>query len=351
MTAAERPSPPALLAFVLGALVGGAGMSIGLGSGGGQRARATPRATEGALPSDPAAFVPSGVRGVIVADVGRLRAAPALAALFGAPVAGEPCEAALLRRVRRIAVAVGGSLDEIGVAFAGDLSGDALLTCARTRMAPGSTMERATYRGVELTRLAPARSRELLPPSNVSEIVYLRGGVVLAGTSGMVRRMIDRGLSPGGDDTVTAGSELQRRIGAGFDATGVAELPSGAGGASGASDELLDPAMVHVRGVAAGVRVSDHVEVTALLACDDFDSPRAVADASTRLRDGLAAQLRLPALAEPLRRAQIERRATDVRITTTVNADEIDALATVLRALLAPPPEAQTSSSAPPPAS
>ncbi len=333
MTPASRPNTPALLAFVVGALVGGAGISLGLGAG----ARRSSRVEQVALPSDPAAFVPSGVRAVILADVDHLRAASALATLFGTPVDGEPCEAAMLRRVRRVAMAIGGSLDELGVAFAGDLSGDALIACARSRMPPGTSLERAMYRGVPLMRLAPRRSRDLLPPSNVSEIVYLRGGVVLAGTSEMVHRMIDRGLAAADGDTPTAASELQRRLGAGFDATGVVDLPSGAASSTGGADSLLDPAMVHVRGVAAGVRVGEYVEVTALLACDDYDSPRAVADATGRLREGLASQLRLPALAEPLRRAQIERRATEVRITTTVSADEMNALAVLVRALLAPP--------------
>lgn len=306
-------------------------MSLGVGTGS-QRARAN-RADELALSRDPAGFMPSGARGVILADVSHFRTMPVLSALFGVPAAGEPCEAAMLRRVRRVAVAIGGSLDDVGVAFAGVSSREALLTCARARMPPGSTLERAVYRGIELMRLAPQRSRDLLPPSNVSEIVYLRDGVVLAGTSEMVRRMIDRGFFPAGMDTPTGTSELQRRLGAGFDATGVAYLPAGAAGTAGVSNPTIEPALAHVRGVAAGLRLSDHVEVTALLACDDYDSPRAVADALAVLRDGLASQVALAAVAEPLRRTRIERRATDVRITTTVDAGEVAAMAALLRSL------------------
>lgn len=330
MTARER-NTPALLAFVVGALVGGAGMAIAFGRHAGP-AHAPVEAS--VLPTDPAAYVPAGAHGVIVADVDRLRAAHVLAGWFGAAAAGEPCEAALLRRVRRIAVAIGGSFDEIGVAFAGDLPRDELIACARTRVSPGSSLERGSYRGVELTRIAPRRTPDLLPPASVSEIVYLRGGIVLAGSMEMVRRMIDRGLSSSRDDAPTVVSELQRRIGPGFDAVGVMQIAPGAGPAG---EDALDPALVHVHGVAIGLHATDTLEFTSLLACDDYDSPRLVADAATRLREGLSSQLRLPALAEPLRRAQIERHATDVRVTTSLHADELDALALMVRSLLSSP--------------
>jgi hypothetical protein len=326
----SRSNIPLLVAFVMGALVSGAAIGIGLGGG---RSRGTHEAIAH-LPVDPLAYVPAGARGIAVADVDRLRRAHVLAEWFAAPAADEPCETRLLRRVRSVAIAVGGGLDQVGVAFAGDLPQADLVACARSRVPPNSVMERGSYRGIELMRLVPRAQNDLLPSSGVSEIVYLPSGIVLAGSFEMVRRMIDRGMSPGGSDVPTAATELRRRLGNGYDATVVLEVPRDT---EHADADAMTAMMAHVRGVAVGLRAGDTLDVNALFACDDYDSPREVADAMGRLRDGFAEQLRLPSLAEPLRRARIERRATQVDVSTSVTADELTALSALARTMLTEP--------------
>ncbi len=343
---ATRSKQLAALAFVVGILVGAGAFALVLRTR--HRAESSVQSALAGLPREPSAYIPAGARGVAIVDVERLRRAPVLASWFtGTPAHDEPCEAGLLRRVRAIAIAVGGGLDQVGVAFAGDLPPAELIACARARLPRESVMERSSYRGIELTRLAPRRSADLLPSSTVSEIVYLPSGVVLAGSFEMVRRMIDRGLSPGGSDVPTAATEMRRRIGPGFDAVAAFELPT-----DSANDrDALSPAFAHVRGVAIGLHGDDALEASALFGCDDYDSPREVSDAITQLRQSLAEALRLPSLAEPFRRARVERGATDVRVATQFTAGELAGMELMLRSLLSTSPSEQTpsASSSPPP--
>jgi hypothetical protein len=325
-----RSKPPTLIAFVTGVLVGAVAIALAVRL---RLHRAHDTTAVARLPSEPLAYVPAGARGIAVADVEHLRRARVLSEWFSPSSATESCETRLLQRVRTVAIAIGAGLDQVGVAFAGDLPQADLVACARARLPAGSVMERGSYRGIELTRLGARVQNDQLPSSTVSEIVYLPSGVVLAGSFEMVRRMIDRGLSPGGSDVPTAATELRRRLGSGYDATIVFEVPREAAADAGAADPIA-AMMAHVRGVAVGVRAGDTLEVNALFACDDYDSPRDVADAIGRLRDGFAEQLRLPSLAEPLRRARIERRATQVDVSTTVSADEMTALTALGRTLL-----------------
>jgi hypothetical protein len=95
-------------------------------------------------------------------------------------------------------------------------------------------------------------------------------------------------------------------------------------------------AFQHVVGLAAAASFDRGAEVVLVLACDDFDAPRAVADALAALRGPLASQLGTPGLGHALRTAQIERRAGDVRIRATLDGSDLDALLGSLEQALRP---------------
>jgi hypothetical protein len=304
-----------VLALVAGAVLGATGAWLVL------RPRTRPGAIAPVSP-DPAALVPPGARGVLLADVTRLRAAPSLARFFGEARPGDPCEARLLRRVRRVAIAVAdASFESLAVAFAGDLPHEELLACARARQASGD-VHADRYRGLARVRIAPRVEPGLLPPASAAEIVYLPGGVVVAGEGELVERMVDRGLATdGGGDVASVTGELLHRVGSGHAVRLALRMPARGRGEGGAR-----AALAHVAGVAAGASFDEGAELELVLACDDFDAPRAVADALDQLRGQLAGELHLPALAAPLRAATIERRAADVRVHLALSTRELDAL-------------------------
>jgi hypothetical protein len=310
---------PLLLALVVGCLVGAAGASLALSAHHGR--------SEIPARADLTSFVPLGARGVIVADVEPLRTSPVLAPLFGAPLPNEPCETRLLRQVRRVLLVFGASLDEIGVAFTGELPRDALVSCARSRATRDGVVTTSHRDGVDRVRIAPPASAEFLPPAHASEIAYLPGGVVLAGSAEMVHRMFDHARSGAGlgDDAPTALDVLRDRLGAGHDVTASVVLS-----AEDLGSLENEPALRHVRGVALGLSVRGDVRLVAIVACDSYDAPRDVADALVRMRDALAAQISAPPLAASLRDAVIERRATEVRVTVTLTSESLSALPSVL---------------------
>jgi hypothetical protein len=326
---ALRPTLALLLALMLGLLLGAA---AGAWLWGARVRPPAPRSLE--------ALVPAGVRGVAHLDVTRLRAAPALAQWLGGEARpNDPCEMRLLRQVQRAVVVFEDlSFERLAVAFAGDLSPQELLACARTRRGAGS-VQTERYRGLDLVRLAPPSEPGVLPPE-APEIVYMPGGTVVAGDADLVRRMVDHGLSPE-PAPARALDELLRRLGGDAPIEVAFRVP-----ARMRNEAATLPALAHVDGVAAGVRFDGGMEVAAVLACNDYDSPRAVSDTLERLRTELAQTLQLPALADPLRAATIERRATDVRVRLTLSAGELDELRGALEGFLSsalPPPEAPPS--------
>jgi hypothetical protein len=299
---------------------------------------------ERGMPIEPSDYIPSGVRGYAIADITRLRAAPALSSIFS-PAAGgsEPCEARLIRGVRRVAVTFSGeSFDEFAFAFAGGLSRDALVACARERRGGDAEVRVTHYRGFDAVRVSPRRDPALLPSPNAAQIVYLPSGVVLAGSSELVQRMADRGMASSDEIDASPLDALRRRLGGDHDVVLVGYVPT----MPADSDEEIRALVRHVVGVAVGASFGEGMRATVVLACDDFDSPRQVADAIDRLRTVAAERFQLPALAS----AHVERRATDVRIDMTLSATELAVLQLGASELLEPTaPELPTTTQTPRP--
>jgi hypothetical protein len=205
------------------------------------------------------------------------------------------------------------------------------------------------YRGLETVRLVPRRDPALLPAPDAAEIAYLPGGVVLAGAPSLVRRMIDRGLAPdsgGADEPLEA---LRRRAGGDAALSLAAYIPP----SQGPSDALSEwrPLTEHVTAVAASASVDNGLTATALFACDDFDSPRAVADVLERARYTLATPFTGPPLSDALAGLRIERRAADVRVQLALDARTLAALTLAMGAALSPEPQAPPAPSPAPPSS
>ncbi len=283
--------------------------------------------------SDPLSLAPHGTRAALAIDLARLRADPSTAPLVARAAGAEgTCEHTLVSKVRRVlAFSRSADLGDLAFVFEGTLSRDEVLACARrAREGRAGALVSERYRAVELVRSPSTRARELLPEADPAAIAVLSGGLVLAGPSSAVRAMIDRmyavqgseqsGLSP-------ALRALTERLEQGY-AIGAAGLVS-------ARDPRWSSVLARVEGVALGVYVTaGATQVTAVLACDDFDSPRAVADGLVAARADVLGQLRFAAVTRPLRDARVERRATDVRVSLSVSAEELSLIALGARALL-----------------
>jgi hypothetical protein len=287
--------------------------------------------------SDPLSLAPHGTRAALAVDLARLRADPSTAPLVARAAGAEgTCEHTLVSKVRRVlAFSRSADLGDLAFVFEGTLSRDEVFACARReREGRSRALVTERYRAVELVRSPSTRASELLPEADPAAIAALPGGVVLAGPSSAVRAMIDRAYASasatqGGDQSGLSPAlrALTERLEQGY-AIGAAGLVS-------ARDPRWSSVLARVEGVAVGVYVTaGATRVTAVLACDDFDSPRSVADGLVAARADVLGQLRFAAVTRPLRDAQVERRATDVRVSLDVTADELSLIALGARALL-----------------
>jgi hypothetical protein len=281
----------------------------------------------------PLSLAPHGTRAILALDLTRVRASPALATLVDR-LAGEPgrCERPLLARVQRVlAFASGLDLRDLSLVFEGDLPREELLACARALNPTRDPLRAAvTYRGVTLRLAGSARDGALLPPADPSAVAWLDGGLVLAGPASSVRAMIDRAHAPPGESSLSpALSVLSDRVESGA-VVGLVAL-------TGERAPGWTSVLARVEGFSLGVYDGPSPRLVARLACEDFDSPRAVADGLLAARDDLADRLALPAVAGLLRGARVERGASEVTVTLSVRADEAAMLALAARAVLSAP--------------
>jgi hypothetical protein len=143
------------------------------------------------LPTDPLAWVPVSAQAVVIARVERLRASPPLAHTLADVTPADGCEADLARRLRTVTVVVPRfPLADFALVAMGDFDEATLSRCATSRA--GAVIERENYRDVRVTRIKSARDGAAQPPS--AEILWLPGGVVLAGEHDLVRALLDRGI-------------------------------------------------------------------------------------------------------------------------------------------------------------
>jgi hypothetical protein len=293
-------------------------------------ARPSPTPAQGAAqiaPVDPAELCPHATRFVLAADVARLRAAPTLAPVLATLTADErSCSAKVTRKVRRLlAFARDATLDDLAFVFEGSLTRDELVTCMREGR-PGARTSR--YREVELVQTSDDRAENLLPRRDHTEVASLPGGLLIAGPSSAVRAMIDRAALPpaaASGSMPAALKALTDRLDAGY---------------AFAMASLIKPrvgqwasVLASVEGIAVGVRPDESLRVEALLACGDFDAPRALALGLTRARDDVASQPEASPIRAMLERVTVERRASDVRVTARIDGDDVTRLLLIARAM------------------
>lgn len=300
------------------------------------RSSATSAAAAPITVSDPVLLAPASTRVVFAADIARLRSASAIAPLLARYTADpRTCSAIVLSRAQRvIAFARDATLEDLAFVFEGPIQRDELAQCLAQ---PDVRPAQEQHAGVALTVLRRERASGLLPAADPTALAALPGALLLAGPEASVRAMIDRAARPVSSTRAAlspALSTLSERLEAG-NSVALASLVTPRVG-------QWSSVLAHVEGVAIGARARDSLRVEALLACDDFDSPRAVADGLSRARDDLQQQMDLAPLRTLLGRAVIERRATDVRVTIELGADDLALGALALQTMLsreeAPPP-------------
>jgi hypothetical protein len=278
-------------------------------------------------PVDPAELCPHATRFVLAADVARLRAAPSLEPLLATITSDErSCSAKVTRKVRRLlAFARDATLDDLAFVFEGSLTRDELVTCMREGR-PGARTSR--YREVELVQISDDRAENFLPRRDHTEVASLPGGLLIAGPSSAVRAMIDRASLP---HTAASGSmpaalkALTDRLDAGY-AFAMASLIKPRVG-------QWSSVLASVEAMAVGVRPDESLRLEALLACGDFDAPRALALGLTRARDDVASQPEAAPIRAMLERVTVERRASDVRVTATIDSADVTRLLLIARAM------------------
>lgn len=274
------------------------------------------------LSVDPWRYVPPSARGVLFADVARLRSSPRVGRFFTGATAG--CEQVLARGVRAMVLVVPRfPVDEFAVAAVGDLPRDALIACAASRGGGRNEVVHETYRGFDLVRVVARRdgsAPDTLRPPAGAEVVYLPNGVVLAGGGELVRRMVDEGLADAagaGADPLAGLGALRRRVAGARTVQAAGWMPD---------DRGTDPIEEHVTGLSVGMDVDDLLDGEAVLACDSPAGADATAQALERARNGASGQVVLPAVRTLLEGAAIAPRGSEVRVRFSLGAQALDGI-------------------------
>lgn len=269
----------------------------------------------GELPRDPLAYVPASARTLVVADLRRLREAPATRAWFAPAPDGAPsCREAIARRVHTVAMVIPRlPPDDFAFVAAGDLSPADLARCE-----PGA--EAVVRDGFTLSVV---RSRRDGGGSGL--IAWTPQGVVLVGAAAVVEAMLDRGID-------AARGRAARPV---LDALRPLVAPEAAVWALHLADRDAPPddPLATVSAGAASVTVTDVVRADATLRCDDAAHAERLLGFLERARRGMAPELTQPALRALVEGARVEVEGVDVRVRATLDGEGARAAGAAVTAL------------------
>jgi hypothetical protein len=276
----------------------------------------TPAVTRpGELPRDPLAYVPASARTLVVADLRRLREAPATRGWFAPEPGAEPtCQEAIARRVHTVALVVPRlPADEFAFVAAGDLTPSDLARCARGA-------EEITRDGFTLSVV---RSRRDGGASGL--LAWTPQGVVLVGAAAVVESLLDRGID-------AARGHAARPV-----LDGLRPLVSSDAALWGLHladrEAPPDDPLATVSAGALSVTVTDALRADATLRCDDRAHASRLLEHLERLRGAMAPELTQPALRTMLEGARAELDGADVRVHTALDGDGVRAIGAVVIAL------------------
>jgi len=257
----------------------------------------------GELPRDPLAYVPASARTLVVADLARLRSAPATRGWFAEAGGAPSCQEAIARRVRTVALVIPRlPPDDFAFVAAGDLSPADLARCA-----PGA--EPVTREGFTLTAVRSRRDG-----GGVGGVVaWTPQGVVLVGSSTVVDAMLDRAID------VARGHASQPAL----DPLRPLVAPEAAVWALHLADGNAPPndPLAAVSAGALSVTVSDAVRADATLRCDDGAHARRLEETLGRVRNEAARELTDAHLRAALEGAAVSTEGADVRVRAALSAE------------------------------
>ncbi len=261
------------------------------------------------LPTDPLAWVPVSAQAVVVARVERLRASPPLAHMLADVTPADGCEADLARRLRTVALVVPRfPLADFALVAVGDFDEATLSRCATSRA--GAVIEHESYRDVRVTRIKSARDGAVRPPS--AEILWLPGGVVLAGEHDLVRALLDRGID--GRDGRAERSQLGAMLASSNRNAALAFarwFPSGDPSAGGAWSTL--------RSLTTDVHAENELDLRAHLRCDNDEGAAGVFTDLERSRADLLRDTPEGGLRVLIERARVERDGPELRVSAALD--------------------------------
>ncbi len=272
--------------------------------------RRPPRATTGSalapppgeLPRDPLAYVPASARTLVVADLARLRSAPATRGWFAETGGAPSCQEAIARRVRTVALVIPRlPPDDFAFVAAGDLSPADLARCA-----PGA--EPVTREGFTLTAV---RSRRDGGGGGV--VAWTPQGVVLVGSSTVVDAMLDRAIDVARGHAPQPALDPLRPLVAPEAAVWALHLADG-------NAPPNDP-LAAVSAGALSVTVSDAIRADATLRCDDGAHARRLEETLGRMRGEVVRELTEPRLRAALEGAAVSTEGADVRVRAALSAE------------------------------
>ncbi|MFO0608292.1 MAG: hypothetical protein U0324_34315 [Polyangiales bacterium] len=261
-----------------------------------------PAPRPGELPRDPFAYVPASARTLVVADLARLRSAPATRGWFAEAGGAPSCQEAIARRVRTVALVIPRlPPDDFAFVAAGDLSPADLARCA-----PGA--EPVTREGFTLTAV---RSRRDGGAGGV--VAWTPQGVVLVGAAAVVDAMLDRAID------VARGHASQPAL----DPLRPLVAPEAAVWALHLADGNAPPndPLAAVSAGALSVTVSDAIRADATLRCDDGAHARRLEEALGRMRSEAVRELTEPHFRAAVEGAAVSVEGADVRVRAALSAE------------------------------
>ncbi len=280
---------------------------------------------------DPIEFVPMGATSVMLADVARLRGVRAMRSWFETDRPDPSCHARLLRHVARVAVAVTADAGDVGIAIDGPLRRSDVLSCVRERAGAGGTVRNERYRGVDIAHVGATTDTAIMARRGATAVAWPNPRIVLVGSPEMVRRMLDRALAgrATASERETPTMRMLDRLDAAqavrFATRVVPDVLTGSG-------DARERAFQHVVGVGVGASFERGLELEGALACDDFDSPRAVVDALVRIRGAFARDLGTSEPIAEILAIEIDRRAAEASLRWRLTAAQVERVESQVRA-------------------
>jgi hypothetical protein len=237
------------------------------------------------LPDEPAGWVTPEARAAVLIDLAALRAVPEVGALLG-DGDGDDCAQRLLGGAQwAVGMAAAVPVDDLAVVVGGaSLVPAAVSRCAVSRASAPTEARALRYRGLQLSRVAPAAPEGGAPPR---ASLLLAPGTVLLGPTEALYAALDAALASAehrAEPTALAPLLDALPPPAGVSAGTAAAVRAAWWSAPPAADDVLP----RVRGVGLGLWWQGAARVAARLRCDDATGAAETAAtlAAVRARDG-----------------------------------------------------------------